>query len=73
VTVPGVNTGCVHGVPWLVRNLGELLATGLSREDRVPLAEILATAISEPCGRHGDSGCHCCRVPTRVWRRISSA
>lgn len=52
-TVPaGVRTGCVHGVLWLVRNLGDLLANGLSGNDRAPLAEVLAEAITELRDRH---------------------
>ncbi|RAO37441.1 hypothetical protein PSN13_01423 [Micromonospora saelicesensis] len=58
VTVPaGVRTGCVHDVPWLVRNLGELLMAGLSGDDRVPLADVLAGAIAGLCDRHRDT-CH---------------
>lgn len=54
VTVPsGVRTGCTHGVPWLVRTLGELLVTELAKADGVSLAEILAAAIAGLRTRHG--------------------
>lgn len=56
VTVPrGVRTGCRHGVSWLVRTLGALLVSGLSRTDVAPLDQLLAEAIDALRGRHGDT------------------
>jgi len=56
VTVPdGVDTGCRHDVPWLVRNLGELLASGLTRQPGDPLTEITAEAIRGLRRRHEDT------------------
>ena len=56
VTVPaGVDTGCQHDVPWLVRNLGELLASGLARQPGKPLTEITVEAIRDLRQRHGQT------------------
>ncbi|MEY8042879.1 protein phosphatase 2C domain-containing protein [Saccharopolyspora cebuensis] len=41
---PGVETGCAHDVPWLVRQLAAALAAGLTRSD-APLDDLLAEAI----------------------------
>jgi len=49
---PGVESGCVHDVPWLVRHL----ASGVSRRmllDSMPLPDVLAAAIEETREAHG--------------------
>jgi len=49
---PGVESGCVHDVPWLVRHL----AAGMSRRmllDSMPLPDVLAGAIEETREAHG--------------------
>lgn len=48
---PGVDTGCRHDVPWLVRRLGAALATGLATSS-APLTDILAEAITATCAAH---------------------
>jgi len=53
---PGVATGCVHDVRWLVRTLGATLAQRLAGPPREPLAELLAGGIRWLRDRHGP-GC----------------
>lgn len=48
---PGVDSGCIHGVPWLVRRLAVAIAAGLSLTDAA-LADVLAAAISDTCEAH---------------------
>lgn len=48
----GVNSGCVHDVPWLVRRLAAAVAARMPLDD-VPLADLLAAAIADLRGRHG--------------------
>ncbi|TMR13565.1 hypothetical protein ETD86_30600, partial [Nonomuraea turkmeniaca] len=43
----GVDSGCVHDVPWLVARLGGALAARLTVGDDTPLARVLEGAISE--------------------------
>ncbi|MFI6706517.1 protein phosphatase 2C domain-containing protein [Nonomuraea sp. NPDC050478] len=50
---PGVEPGCRHGVPWLVRTLAGALAAGI--EDGGPLPEVLAAAITATMKAHGGS------------------
>jgi hypothetical protein len=53
---PGVNSGCIHDVPWLVRHLGGELARSLSILDsQVPLTGILASAIQATCNAHAST------------------
>jgi hypothetical protein len=47
----GVDTGCVHDVPWLVRHLAAAL-TGPLAASAASLAEILADAIEATCRAH---------------------
>jgi hypothetical protein len=54
--VPGVDTGCVHTVVWLVRNLTGALAARLITEPRADLRELLAAAIKATCEAHA-GGC----------------
>ncbi|GIG59217.1 hypothetical protein Lfu02_35890 [Longispora fulva] len=50
----GPATGCRHGTPWYVRQLGDrLLRLGADRE--APLTEVLAGAISEVAGLHAST------------------
>ncbi|MEY9863397.1 hypothetical protein ABH935_009047 [Catenulispora sp. GAS73] len=41
----GVDSGCVHDVPWLVAHLGANLASVLAREPQVPLTDVLRQGI----------------------------
>lgn len=52
--VPGVATGCVHDVPWLVRSLAVRMAARLAA-NADPLPEILADAIGTVCQLHADT------------------
>jgi hypothetical protein len=53
---PGVVTGCIHDVPWLVARLGAELARLLLTESR-SLVDALASAIEGVMRLHGDT-CH---------------
>ena len=53
--VQGLETGCIHDVPWLVRNLGLRLAEGLTSPDSQGLVEILDLAIQRVCAAHADT------------------
>lgn len=50
----GVDSGCIHDVRWLVRNLAVRIAGGLTLEDK-PLPEIAAEAILRTCEAHADT------------------
>src|SRR5690606_28788252 len=50
---PGVDAGCDHGVPWLVRTLAAALVPGL--EGGAPLPEALEAAITATMAAHGGS------------------
>lgn len=52
--VPGLATGCIHDVPWLVWTLGTRLAAILASSDD-PLPEVLARAIQKTCDAHRDT------------------
>ncbi|MGP3918139.1 protein phosphatase 2C domain-containing protein [Nonomuraea sp. 10N515B] len=52
----GVDSGCVHDVPWLVARLGGALAARLAADGDTPLAGVLERAIEETVAAHGD-GC----------------
>jgi serine/threonine protein phosphatase PrpC len=43
---PGIHTGCIHDVPWLVRHLGTELARLLTNATAAPLDDALAEAIT---------------------------
>jgi Protein phosphatase 2C len=47
----GVDSGCIHDVPWLVRHLAAGIVQGLALED-VPLPDVLAEAIRTTCKAH---------------------
>jgi hypothetical protein len=47
----GVNSGCIHDVPWLVRHLAAALATRIV-VGTSSLGDLLATAIEEVCDAH---------------------
>jgi hypothetical protein len=51
----GVDSGCVHDVPWLVRHLGGALSRGLAISTERPLAELLAEAIRVTSDAHADT------------------
>jgi protein phosphatase 2C-like protein len=48
---PGVESGCIHDVPWLVHRLAAALAVRMLG-DAAPLEDILASAIEEVRGQH---------------------
>lgn len=48
----GVDSGCVHDVPWLVRHLAADITGELATGSSLPLADILATAIVSTCRYH---------------------
>lgn len=51
----GVNSGCIHDVPWLVGQLGAALGRGLATRRDVDLADILAGAIRAVMVTHEDT------------------
>jgi hypothetical protein len=58
VSVPaGMETGCAHGTPWYVQQLGTrlLVKVGTESQDRTPLADLLAEAIAEVSALHADT------------------
>jgi hypothetical protein len=52
---PGVDSGCVHDVAWLVGRLGGALAAELSRDAPDPLAVVLERAIEATAAGHAPS------------------
>jgi hypothetical protein len=50
--VRGVDSGCRHGVPWLVRRLAAALTARLILADPAPLAELVAGAIGDTTDAH---------------------
>ncbi|SDK10550.1 Protein phosphatase 2C [Nocardioides sp. YR527] len=53
--VAGLETGCIHDVPWLVRHLGLRLAEGITAPGDAGLATILERAIEQVCEAHADT------------------
>ncbi|NGN95010.1 protein phosphatase 2C domain-containing protein [Nocardioides sp. KC13] len=53
--VPGLENGCIHDVPWLVRQLGLRLAEGLTTPSSWSLSAILERAIQQVCDAHADT------------------
>lgn len=51
----GVDSGCVHDVIWLVRQLAAKIASRLIVTDESSLADILATAIKDTTAAHADT------------------
>src|SRR6266540_855258 len=49
----GVDSGCVHDVPWLVRHLGGELGRLMLVKPGMPLADLLERAITGVCAAHG--------------------
>jgi hypothetical protein len=49
---PGVDTGCIHDVPWFVHHLGTELARILTNSPMQPLDDALAVAITSTCQLH---------------------
>jgi hypothetical protein len=49
----GVDSGCIHDVPWLVRHVAASLSNGLS-VSQSPLTDILAAAIEDTRNAHAD-------------------
>jgi hypothetical protein len=50
--VPGANSGCRHGVPWLVRRLAAGLSRQLTLAKPARLPDLLASAIAETRDAH---------------------
>lgn len=53
--MPGVDSGCIHDVPWLVQHLAAALAWRLTLGTTTALDDILAAAIEEVCAAHSDT------------------
>lgn len=51
----GVDSGCKHDVPWLVRQLAAGVTLRLMTEPGMSLADILAYAIRDTCDAHADT------------------
>lgn len=51
---PGTETGCVHGTPWFVRQLGTALL-GRMAEPETPLVDAVVGAIDDVASRHSDT------------------
>jgi hypothetical protein len=49
---PGVDSGCIHDVPWLVRQLAAAISARLIRPDAPALCDLLAAAIRQTCDAH---------------------
>lgn len=49
---PGVDSGCRHGVPWLVGRLGGALARSLAAREPATLTELLEAAIRDTMAAH---------------------
>jgi Protein phosphatase 2C len=49
---PDVDSGCVHQVAWVVRQLAGELAVRLAHEGDLPLPDVLAEAIKSTCEAH---------------------
>ncbi len=52
---PRIDSGCVHGVPWIVRQLTARVAYRLALADMASLPDILAAAIKGTCRAHADT------------------
>jgi len=55
VSVPaGMDTGCIHGTPWYVQQLGTrlLVKVGTEAREKMPLPDLLAEAIEETSALH---------------------
>jgi hypothetical protein len=48
-------SGCVHGTPWYVRQLGARVLARMETEAKTPLADVLAACIDEVAGLHRDT------------------
>ncbi|MGC0423563.1 protein phosphatase 2C domain-containing protein [Embleya sp. AB8] len=53
-TANGLDTGCIHDVPWVVSRLAAQLSARLITDDGAPLSEILADGIAAVCDLHAD-------------------
>lgn len=49
---PELGTGCVHGTPWYVRQLGTRMLHATSTNTEVPLAELVAITIGDVAMAH---------------------
>lgn len=53
--VAGFDNGCIHDVPWFVRQLGLHLAEGLTAPNDHSLTVVLELAIEQVCHAHADT------------------
>lgn len=53
--VAGLENGCIHDVPWLVRRLGLQLAEGLTGRADTSLVDVLERAIEQVVDAHADT------------------
>jgi hypothetical protein len=51
----GVDSGCIHDVPWLVHHLAAAIGSRLVIADGSSLPEILAAAIKDTCDAHSST------------------
>ncbi|MFI1382899.1 protein phosphatase 2C domain-containing protein [Embleya sp. NPDC020886] len=51
-TANGLDTGCIHDVPWVVSRLAAQLSARLITDDGAPLSEILVDGIAAVCELH---------------------
>lgn len=52
---PGVGSGCIHDVPWLITHLASSVSQSLVLDSTRQLSDILAQAIETTCQAHGGS------------------
>lgn len=45
-------SGCIHGTPWFVRQLGARILAGMETDQKAPLSQVLATCIAEVVDLH---------------------
>jgi len=51
----GVDSGCIHDVPWLVHQLAAALSTKMLLDRPSPLTDMLAAAIEDTCSAHANT------------------
>ena len=51
----GVDSGCIHSVPWLVYQLAAALSTKMLLDRACPLTDTLAAAIEDTCSAHAST------------------
>ena len=51
----GVDSGCIHNIPWLVHQLAATLSTKMLLDEAFPLTDMLAAAIEDTCSAHANT------------------